>query len=177
MKILVYRLTFRESPQCLYYHDNHTGYTTETTTSWLQTNQNSTSDYDTQFSNQCDRCKMLKMVHGNQSDNHCIWSDTQLSIPQLYIYIYIYICVCVCVCVYIYYTLLVYYNSTRKKPKFSLPCLACTNLTCTLLCCALKHLLVVENWSNKITSDTDSCWFFAGIIYMLLLLITFICWS
>ena len=24
---------FRESPLCLYYHDNHTGYTTETTTS------------------------------------------------------------------------------------------------------------------------------------------------
>ena len=32
MKILVY-LTFQESPLRLYYHDNHTGYTTETTTS------------------------------------------------------------------------------------------------------------------------------------------------
>ena len=38
-----------------------------------------------QFSNQCDRCKMLKVVHGNQSDHHCNLSDTQLSIPQLYI--------------------------------------------------------------------------------------------
>ena len=38
-----------------------------------------------QFSNQCDRCKMLKVVHGNQSDNHCKWSDIQLSIPLLYI--------------------------------------------------------------------------------------------
>ena len=36
MKILVH-LTFQESPLCLYYHDNHTGYTTETITSWLQT--------------------------------------------------------------------------------------------------------------------------------------------
>ena len=52
MKILVY-LTFQESPLHLYYHDSHTGYTTETTTSWLQTNPNSTSDYDRQFSNQC----------------------------------------------------------------------------------------------------------------------------
>ena len=84
MKILVY-LTFRESPLRLYYHDNHRGYTTETITSWLQTNQNSTSDYDRQFSNQRDRCKMLKVVHGNQSDNHCIRSDTQPSIPLLYI--------------------------------------------------------------------------------------------
>ena len=33
MRILVYRLTFRESPLRLYYHDNHTGNTTETTTS------------------------------------------------------------------------------------------------------------------------------------------------
>ena len=32
MKILVY-LTFRENPLRLYYHDNHTAYTTETTTS------------------------------------------------------------------------------------------------------------------------------------------------
>ena len=32
MKILVC-LTFRESPLHLYYHDNHTGYTTETITS------------------------------------------------------------------------------------------------------------------------------------------------
>ena len=38
--------TFWESPLCLYYHDNHTGYTTQTTTSWLQTNQNFTNDYD-----------------------------------------------------------------------------------------------------------------------------------
>ena len=53
MKILVY-LTFQESPLRLYYHDSDTGYTTETTTSWLQTNPNSTSDYDRQFSNQCD---------------------------------------------------------------------------------------------------------------------------
>ena len=29
---------------------------------------------------------MLKVVHGNQSDNHCNRSDTQMSIPQLYIY-------------------------------------------------------------------------------------------
>ena len=36
MKILVY-LTFRESPLHLHHHDNHRGYTTETTTSWLQT--------------------------------------------------------------------------------------------------------------------------------------------
>ena len=53
VKILVY-LTFQESPLRLYDHDSHTGYTTETTTSWLQTNPNSTSDYDRQFSNQCD---------------------------------------------------------------------------------------------------------------------------
>ena len=33
---------------------------------------------------------MLKVVYGNQSGNHCIWSDTQLSMPELYIYIYIY---------------------------------------------------------------------------------------
>ena len=39
-------ITFQESSLHLYYHNNHTGYTTETTTSWLQTNQNSTSDYD-----------------------------------------------------------------------------------------------------------------------------------
>ena len=86
MKILVY-LTFRESSLRLYYHDNHTGYTTETTTSWLQTNQNSTSDYDRQFSNQCDRCKMLKVVHRNQSDNPCNRSGTQPYITLLYIYI------------------------------------------------------------------------------------------
>jgi len=79
MKILVY-LTFRESPLRLYYHDNHTGYTTETTTSWLQTNQNSTSDYDRRFSNQCDRCKMLKVVHGNRLNNHCHRWDTWPSI-------------------------------------------------------------------------------------------------
>ena len=69
--------------------------TTETTTSRLRTNQNSTSDYDRQFLNLCDRRKMLKVVHGNQSDNHRIWSDTQLSIPllslslSLSLYIYI----------------------------------------------------------------------------------------
>ena len=37
-----------------------------------------------------------------------------------------------------------YYCSTRKYPKFSLPCLACTNITHTLLlCCALKPLLLL----------------------------------
>ena len=37
-----------------------------------------------------------------------------------------------------------YYSSTRKHPKFSLPCLACTNITHTLLlCCALKLLLLL----------------------------------
>ena len=164
MKILVYRLTFRENPLRLYYYDSHTGYITETTTLWLQTNQNSTSDYDTQFSNQCDRCKMLKVVHGNQSDNHCIWSDKQLSIPQLHIYIY---------------NIIQYYSSTRKHPKFSLPCLACTNTHSFVVLCFKIFAFVLENQSNKIISDTDSltnCWFFAGIIYMFLL-ITFICWS
>ena len=111
---------------CLYYHDSHTGYTTETTASWLQTNQNFTNEYDRQFSNQCDRCKMLKVVHGNQWDNHCNHSDTQPSIPLLYIY----------------YTVL---------QRFSLPCLACihmhtrdiTNITRTLLlCCTFKLLLL-----------------------------------
>ena len=106
-----------------------------------------TSDYNRQFSNQCDRCKMLKVVHCNRS-------DTQPSIPLLYIYIYI----------------IQYYSSTRKHPKFSLPYLACTNITCTLLLsCALKLLLLLlrQTKSNKITSDTDgltNCWFFAGII-------------
>ena len=38
----IQRRTFWESPLRLYY-DNHTGYTTDTTTSWLQTNQNSTT--------------------------------------------------------------------------------------------------------------------------------------
>ena len=56
MKILVH-LTFQESPLVLYYHDNHTGYTTEATTLWLQTNQNSTSDYDSFQTNVTDvRC-------------------------------------------------------------------------------------------------------------------------
>ena len=70
-------------------------------------------------------CKMLKVVHGNQSDNHCNWSDKP-SIPLLYIY----------------YTVL---------QRFSLPCLACihmhtrdiTNITRTLLlCCTFKLLLL-----------------------------------
>ena len=71
------RRPFQESPLCLYYHDNHTGYTTETTTSWLQTNRNSISDYDRQFSKQCD-IKMLKVVHRNQSDNHCKQCDIKM---------------------------------------------------------------------------------------------------
>jgi len=74
------------SPLHLYYHDNHTEYTTKTTTSWLQTNQSSTSDYNRQFSNQCDRCKMLKVVHRNQSDNHGIWSDTAVHTTTVYIH-------------------------------------------------------------------------------------------
>ena len=109
--------------------------------SWLQTNQNSTSDYDRQFSNQRDRCKMLKVVHGNQSDNHCNRSDTQPSIPLLYIYI------------------IQYYSSTRKYPKFSLPCLACTNITCTLLlCCALKKLLLLLRTSHTKSHLTLTVW-------------------
>ena len=44
------------------------------------------------------------------------------------------------------------YNSTRKHPEFSLPCLACTHITCTLLlCCALKLLLLFLR-----TSQTNS---------------------
>ena len=51
-------------------------------------------------------------------------------LAQSYIYIYIYI--------------IQYYSSTRKHPKFSVPCLAHTNITCTLLlCCALKLLLLL----------------------------------
>ena len=74
MKILVC-LTFHWSPQHFYYHDNHTWYATETTTWSLQTNQNATSNYDRHFSNQCDRYKMSKVVHGNQPDNHCNLSE------------------------------------------------------------------------------------------------------
>ena len=82
---------------------------------------------------------------------------------------------------YIYYTLLVYYSSTRKKTVLSsLSSMHKLNMHSFVVLCSKTFAFVVENWSNKITSDTDSltnCWFFAGIIYMLLLLITFICWS
>ena len=139
MKILVY-LTFRESCLCLYYHDNHTRYTTETTTSWLQTNQNSTSDYDRQFSNQCDRCKMLKVVHRNQSDNYCkcnlSWRHTQLSIPLIYIFG------------------IQYYSSTRKHPV--LPSLSSmhTHNMHFLVLCFKTVAFVFGNKSNKITTDS-----------------------
>ena len=149
----IQRRTFQESPLRLYYHDNHTGYTTETTTSWLQTNQNSTSDYDRQFSNQCDRCKMLKVVHGNQSDNHCNRSDTQPSIPLL---IYI----------------IQYYSSTRNTKVLPSPSSMHTHNTHSfVVLCFKTFAFVFENQSNKITTDSlNSCWFFAGIIY-------YICWS
>ena len=161
MKILVYQLTFRESPLHLYYHDNHTGYTTETTTSWLQTNQNSTSDYNTQFSNQFDRSKMLKVVHGNQSDNHCIRSDTQPSIPQLSLSIYI----------------IQYHSSTRKYPKFSLLCLACTNITPTLLsCCAIKLLLLLLKTGQTKSHLTLTVWPIADFLPVLYICCC-CCWS
>ena len=158
MKILVYRLTFWESPLCLYYHDNHTGYTTEPTTSWLQTNQNSTSDYDAQFSNQCDRCKMLTET------SQIITVSGQTHSCPYHNYIYI------------YYTLLVYYSSTRKKTKFSLPCLACTNLTCTLLlCCALKRLLLLLRTGQTKSHPTLTVWPIAD--FLPVLYICCCCWS
>ena len=106
-------------------------------TSWLQ---NSTSDYDRQFSNQCDRCKMLKVVHGNQSDNYCkcnlSWRHTQLSIPLIYIYG------------------IQYYSSTRKHPV--LPSLSSmhTHNMHSLVLCFKTVAFVFENKSNKITTDS-----------------------
>ena len=152
MKILVY-LTFWESPLYLYYHDNHTGYTTETTTSWLQTKTLpviTTHSFQTSVTDV--RCWKW---FTETSQIITVTGQTHSRPYHYYIYIYIYI--------------IQYYSSTRKHPKFSLPCLACTNITHTLLlCCALKittFAFVVENQSNKITSDTDSltnCWFFAS---------------
>ena len=134
--------TFRGSPLRLYHHDNHTGYTTETTTSWLQTNQNSTSDYNRVFKLVW-QIKMLKVVHGNQ----CNKSDTQPSIPLLYI--------------------IQYYSSTRKHPKLSHPCLACT----LWLCCTLKLLLLFLGTSQ--TKSQPTVWPIADflLIYMLILTI------
>ena len=77
MKILVY-LTFRESQDHYIMITNKPKLYKQTKTLPVITIR--------QFSNQCDRCKMLKVVHGNQSDNHCNWSDTQPSLPLLCIY-------------------------------------------------------------------------------------------
>ena len=45
---------------------------------------------------------------------------------------------------YIYIYKIQYYSSARKHPKFSLRCLACTNITHSFfLCCALKLLLLL----------------------------------
>ena len=123
MKILVY-LTFRENPLHLYYHDNHTAYTTETTTSWLQTNQNSTSDTIDFFQTSVTDVRCWKWF----METSQIITVTSQTHGHPYHY---YICI------------IQYYSSTRKHPKFSLRCLACTHITCTLLmCCALKLLLL-----------------------------------
>ena len=85
--------------------------------------------------------KMLKVVHGNQ----CNRSDTQPSIPLLYI--------------------IQYYSSTRKHPKLSHPCLACT----LWLCCAWKLLLLFLGTSQ--TKSQPTVWPIADflLIYMLIL--------
>ena len=78
--------------------------------------------------------------------------------------------------IYIYYTLLVYYSSTRKKTKFSLPCLACTNLTCTLLlCCALKRLLLLLRTGQTKSHPTLTVWPIAD--FLPVLYICCCCWS
>ena len=154
MKILVY-LTFWESPLCLYYHDNHTGYTTETTTSWLQTKTLPVITIDS-FQTSVTDVRCWKWFT-ETSQIITVTGQTHSRPYHYYIYIYIYI---------------QYYSSTRKHPKFSLPCLACTYITCTLLlCCALKLLLLFLRTSQ--TKPQLTVWpiadFFAGIIYMLIL--------
>ena len=123
MKILVYKPSKKA---LLYYTNNHTGYTRETTTSWLQTKTLPVITIHSFQTNVTDvRCWKW---FTETSQISIVSAQTQLFIPQLY----------VCVCIYIYIYIIQYYSSAGKHPKFSLPCLACTNITHTLsLCCAL----------------------------------------
>ena len=70
-------------------------------------------------------------------------------------------------CPYHYYTSITqYYSSTRKRPEFSLPCLACTHITRTLLlCCTLKLLLLFLRTSQ--TKSQPTVWPIADFLQVL----------
>ena len=153
MKILVH-LTFRESPLRLYYHDNHTGYTTETTTSWLQTRTLPVIMIDSFQTSVTDVRYWKWFTETSQIINVSVTGQTHS-------------------CPYHYYILIIiqYYSSTRKHPKLSLPCLACTHTTHTLLlCCALKLLLSFLRTSQ--TKSQPTVWPIADFLLTYILILT-----
>ena len=86
---------------------------------------------------------MLKVVHRNQSDNHCNQSLSQTHSCPYHYYIYIYI--------------IQYYSSTKKTPR-ALPPLSSvhTHNMHSLVVLRFKTVaFVFENQPNKITTDSD----------------------